>query len=300
MSLIDPVTYTGAEPGKRLLVLGAVHGNEKCGTFAIQRIIREIESGDIKIARGSVTFVPICNKAAFDADVRYIDRNLNRFLVPHSNPTLNEEKIGNELCPLLEQCDVLLDLHSYTVGGDPFVFIGAPDTEEHIFANCLGGAAGITGWAKAYAASGRESVPTDPDESTGTTEYARRFGAMGVTLECGQHRDENAPAVAYQAIRNALNYLGLCDDLGAGASPLMSRLIEVKRVFFRGQGGDFTKGWKHLEPVKKGEVIATDEHHEPLSVPDDGYLILPHRDTHAGTEWFYWGQARVSARPKIA
>jgi predicted deacylase len=39
------VAFTGLAPGTRLIVLGAVHGNETCGTQAIRRVIGEIESG---------------------------------------------------------------------------------------------------------------------------------------------------------------------------------------------------------------------------------------------------------------
>ncbi len=34
------IRYQGPRPGPRLVVLGAVHGNETCGTRAIERITR--------------------------------------------------------------------------------------------------------------------------------------------------------------------------------------------------------------------------------------------------------------------
>ena len=51
------VSYRGLAPGPRLIVLGAVHGNETCGTQAIQRVIAEIDSGSLQIAAGEGTFV---------------------------------------------------------------------------------------------------------------------------------------------------------------------------------------------------------------------------------------------------
>ncbi|MCA3176279.1 MAG: succinylglutamate desuccinylase/aspartoacylase family protein, partial [Burkholderiales bacterium] len=49
----------GLAPGPQVLVLGAVHGNEICGTRAIERVLREIDDGSLKIERGSVTFIPV-------------------------------------------------------------------------------------------------------------------------------------------------------------------------------------------------------------------------------------------------
>ena len=290
--MLQSISFTSLNPGAKLLVLGAVHGDEKCGAYAIRRILKEFEEGGLALDQGSVTFVPVCNPRAFAADVRYIDRNLNRYLVPREKPDCYEARIGNVLCPLLEKCDVLLDLHSYTAGGAPFVFVGAPSTKEHEFANCLGASVALTGWQTAYAASGRKNEDADPQESIGTTEYAREFGAIGVTLECGQHKDNVSVEVAYRAIKNALNFLRLV-PAGASASKTATKLIEVKKVFYRGTGGTFTRPWKHLEQVKKGDIIAKDESNAPVQVPDDGYLILPHADTLAGTEWFYWGQERA-------
>lgn len=53
--------FLGMQPGPRLLVLGAVHGNEVCGTRAIERILAELESGALAITRGQLTLLPVTN-----------------------------------------------------------------------------------------------------------------------------------------------------------------------------------------------------------------------------------------------
>ena len=58
-SHLRTLTYHGLAPGQRLLVLGAVHGNEICGTQAILQLMKELEDGRLTIERGSVTFVPV-------------------------------------------------------------------------------------------------------------------------------------------------------------------------------------------------------------------------------------------------
>jgi len=44
--------FHGLQPGPRLIVLGAVHGNEVAGVRAIERVLGEIESGALLIREG--------------------------------------------------------------------------------------------------------------------------------------------------------------------------------------------------------------------------------------------------------
>ena len=62
-------TFHGLEPGPRLIVLGAVHGNEIGGTRGIERVLDELARGDLVIVRGSVTFVPIAMNARMSVTV---------------------------------------------------------------------------------------------------------------------------------------------------------------------------------------------------------------------------------------
>jgi len=292
--MLKSVSYAGLEPGPKLLVLGAVHGNEKCGTAAIHKILGEIDSGKIKVLRGQAVFVPIANPRAHEKDARFTERNLNRYLVPTPNPDSYEARLGNALCPLLEACDVLLDIHSYTVGGAPFIFVSSHDEKEHAFAASLGPYALLTGWAEAYAKTGRKAREEDSEESTGTTEYARRFGAMAATIECGQHKDPAAPEIAYEAIRNALRYLEMTDEPKAAGAPGKAKLVTVTHVFYRDNEGKFPKAWKHLEPVKPGEVLALHADGSAIEAPANGFIIMPKESCPIGEEWFYFGVEKAA------
>lgn len=285
--MIKSVAISSEYPGRKLLVLGAIHGNEKCGTEAINRVIAEFFSGSVALERGQVTFVPMCNPRAYDRDIRFIERNLNRYLVPTENPDCYEARLGNILCPMLAECDVLLDIHSYTVGGEPFVLVGPENSDERAFAASLGTSAMLTGWVDAYAATGRGAKTAGNEESTGTTEYARRFGAIATTIECGQHKDAQSPEVAYRAIHNAMRHLGLvkADSVELVAPPL----IAVTHVHYRDAGWNFPKDWKHLEPLARGEIMATGPDEKTLVAPADGFIIMPKYGADTGEEWFYFG-----------
>ncbi|MDD3371774.1 MAG: succinylglutamate desuccinylase/aspartoacylase family protein [Alphaproteobacteria bacterium] len=291
--MLQSITYSSFKPGPKLLVLGAVHGNETCGTYAIRRVLRELEEKTISVKTGSATFIPVCNPRAFKAKARFVDRNLNRFLFPREKPRSYEEQIGNELCSIIAQCTVLLDLHSYEIGGPPFVFIGRPNTPEHDLAKSLGTGFGIVGWSEAYAASGGPAGKIDPEECCGTTEYARNRGAMALTLECGQTDDPDTVDVAYRGIRKTLAHLGMLRAANCKASKDSLKLIDVKKVFYRNEGGSLTKNWRHLEKIAAGTVVAKDGAGNDLMVPDDGYIIMPNATAPVQTEWFYWGQDRA-------
>ena len=113
----------GLQPGPRLIVTGAVHGNETAGTQGIRRVLDEIDHGEIEIPRGVVTFVPVCNPLAYNHQRRMGERNLNRRLQPTATPQDNEDRIAGVLCKWLAEHEVLLDLHSFRSPGQPFVII---------------------------------------------------------------------------------------------------------------------------------------------------------------------------------
>ena len=58
------VAYAGTRSGTRLVVLGAVHGDETCGTRAIERLAAELDAGTLRIESGRLTLVPVANPLA--------------------------------------------------------------------------------------------------------------------------------------------------------------------------------------------------------------------------------------------
>src|SRR5678815_100699 len=70
------ISYAAARPGTRLIVLGAVHGDEVCGTRAIERVVGEIDRGEVAIVAGRLTLVPVTNALAYAERRRAGDRNL--------------------------------------------------------------------------------------------------------------------------------------------------------------------------------------------------------------------------------
>ncbi len=316
--------FRGLQPGPRLIVTGAVHGNESAGTLGIQAVLAEIEAGEFAITRGTVSFVPVCNPMAFAQGTRMGDRNLNRRLQPTGTPQDYEDRVANVLCPLLAAHEVLLDLHAFRSAGQPFVMRGPADNTgplepfrhaaaEAALAAHMGVQRVVEGWLPAYAtgvAARRArgltpgAVHEDPSYGIGTTEYMRRFGAdgqggYGVTLECGQVDDPAGPGVARHAIRQTLALLGLVEPGGGIALQPPQRPFECLRlaeVVDRLHPDDrFVQAWKSFDPLQAGQLIARRADGSKLRAPQSGYIVFPDVSALPGHEWFYLAQA--SARP---
>ena len=125
---------------------------------------------------------------------------------------------------------MLLDLHSFSGAGEPFVMVGprnnsgplepfAHEARERALARRLGVRRFVDGWLATYGAGVQRRLAASDTASLeqvlrygmGTTEYMRSTGGYALTLECGNHLDPAAPEVAYRAITNTLAFLGLID-----------------------------------------------------------------------------------------
>jgi predicted deacylase len=305
----------GLAPGPRLIVTGAVHGNETAGTRGIERVLAEIERGEIEIVRGSVTFVPVCNPLAYAHGRRFGERNLNRRLQPTATPQDYEDRIAGVLCRWLAEHEVLLDLHTFRSPGQPFVMRGPADNrgalepfaravEEARLAAHLGPARIVDGWMDTYASGVARrrrqaltpgAVHEDPSYGIGTTEYLRSAGGYGVTLECGQHADPAAPELAYRAIRQTLALLGLADLPLAPPVPAFECLCLAEVIDRHDPGDRFVKTWTSFDPLVAGELIAVRADGKELRAPRPGYIVFPDVGALPGHEWFYLAQASERA-----
>ncbi len=302
--------FEALPPGPRLIVLGAVHGNEVCGARGIERVVAELDAGTLQLACGAVTFVPVTNPLAYLKVQRNGERNLNRNLRPSVSPQDYEDHIANLLCPLLAGHDVLLDLHSFQARSQAFAMIGPPDNsgqlepfahaaQEQALALRLGVGRVVEGWLSTYAVGVQQRLArthpsdragllsTDPSYGVGTTEYMRSQGGYAITLECGQHADPEALQVAYRAIHNAMAHLGLVD--APDPPPCLDlEFLRLDQVVDRFHPDDsFVQAWASFDPVTAGQHVATRHDGTPVLAASDGYIVFPNTQSTPGNEWFY-------------
>lgn len=326
--VIEVRQFHSLQPGPRLLILGGVHGNETAGPAAIREILTEFDAGTRRLQRGVLTFVPVANPVAWAGKRREGDRNLNRDFRPAISPENAEDRIANRLAPILAQHDILVDLHTFSAPGEPFVFFGPQDNcnelepfaradEEERLAQAIGPRRLVYGWLNAYAKGVQRRQNGSIAYGCGTTEYMRACGGIAVTVECGQHLDPDAPSVARAAIDNVLNLLEMgglpvtaqADEQAPATAPASSdtpaatsghELIELHDVFDRHSTDDhFSREWRSFDTVKAGEPIARRADGQLLCAPEDGYVVFPNPGTPPGREWFYFarpGKRRLAGR----
>jgi predicted deacylase len=305
--------FYGSRRGINLLVLGAIHGNEPCGSIAILKVIDEISNLILNIDAGSVTFIPICNPPAFKRKRRFISHDLNRSLSPIDSPKLFEEHIMNILCETMNNCDVLLDLHSYKAIGKAAVFVGPENNdgpiepfnrarEELWFAQSLGVDRMVYGWLPAYhqftyeqnefldsISSQHQSAPRVlVNHGIGTTEYFRSLGKYGVTLECGNSKDPESIIVACNAIRCAMSYLGI-SRRAVHELKGFKESFRIAGILIRKNERDvlMKPSRESFAPIRKDDVIGILSDGTRITAKQDGAVIFSYKNAKVGKEWAY-------------
>lgn len=283
--MIEKYEFESGKDGKKLLVLAAIHGNETAGTNALKRVLQEIKEGKLVLKSGKLTVVPVCNPEAYRRDVRQIDENLNRVMTLHKVPTTYEQKLANEICPLIKDCDVMLDLHSTHCEGDvPFAFCDYPDDNNLKLIAGLEVDYVLEGWPDIYDGQGEI-------EDFSTERCAHTYAKSGTTVECGYHKSAAAVELAYSAIINTLAQFEMID----AHKPVVRHKTHIllKNYVVKKREGQLCKNYKHLDAVAKGEELARYDDGEVLKAPADGFILLPNLQAEIGAEWYYFGIAKL-------
>ena len=270
----------------RVLIFGAIHGDEHCGPVAIREVIRKIDASELSLVRGSVTFVPVCNPKAHDDQVRAHKENLNRIFKKTEQPDSYEAELANELCALVDEHDVLLDIHSSFVPAPSNLFVDYPTPENKAFADALNAEYQIYDWPAVY-----ENNPFAFPAWT-TDRYAHEAGKIGLLVECGKHDDPKAVALAEEFIVRTLEHLNLVDPVLPAAS-VQAKPVYMNSIWKRESMGDrFTQSWSHLDMIPAGTVLAIRENGEEIVAEHDSYILFPKDYAQPGGEWFYLGSAK--------
>lgn len=272
--MIDALKFFSRGPGPRVLLLGGVHGEEKPGVLALERLAAQLQDGGLTLVRGQVTVIPRVNAEAVARGLHFVDENLNRVVRRHPAPATHEQRLADELVALMSAHDAVLDLHGTQAPTSPFVFLDDESVPVRRWADALGADRLLTGWSALYAGS----------EAATTTECAQTLGKRALTVEAGQNDDPAAAEFAFLAAMRTLGHFGLITGKPRPPAPLPVRLTSVVR---REREGAFVRPWKNFDPVKKGEPIARYADGVELSAPEDGCIVMPYEAVEAGGEWYY-------------
>ncbi|MCG8460850.1 MAG: succinylglutamate desuccinylase/aspartoacylase family protein [Holophagales bacterium] len=274
----------GGEDGPTLICLGAIHGNEPAGVFALERVFAELER-DPSGLRGRLVGLT-GNRKAFRAGQRFLEHDLNRYWQPErvallrnaEGPLGNEDEelrdLDREMRSIVAEARgplFALDIHTTSSEGPGFAVLDdtLPNRE---FALHLP----IT------------VVVGLEEELSGTvTHHIHDLGMRVFGFEAGQHDDPESVDHAAAAVWIALEASGVLEE-GSRSEVEKAREViaalrgdhhHVVEVRYRyqvdpGDGFRMRPGYINFQEVDEGEELAND-HRGPIRAPESGSILMP-------------------------
>ena len=276
-------SFDSGEFGPHVMVNALTHGNEVCGAHAL-RFLFENQARPIR-GRLTLSFANIDAYLQFDAnapfDTRFVDEDFNRVW---SGAVLDGAAESVELTraramrPIIDTVDLLLDLHSTPLPNPAMLLAGTQD-KGLALARAIGYPAQVV--IDAGHAAGKRLRDYD-----GFDDPAGPKAAM--LVECGQHFEKAAAAVA---IETTLRFLRHCDIIDPAIEILRPSTDEAKQMVTRvteavtigSQRFAFDREFVGFEVVPEaGTLIARDGDTEVRTPYDNCVMIMPTRDVKPG------------------
>lgn len=274
---MNSYTHQSETNWKKVLLLWAIHGNEVCGPQALQSLHRDFGQWIINIEQWLVTIVPICNPKAYVNNVRFIDHDLWRIFM--DSWTWYEFELVPEIKKLIDQHDIILDLHSMQSKWVPFWFMDYPTPEAKQVVKYLGIKSILCG---------RPNIYTDTTQWD-LHKYAHQQWKISFCIECWSHNDKEAEAVGYSTCINLLRHLCSTDTSMINNTIDSTKLITMKELFKKEKEWSLMKERLHWQTIWAWKCIAIYEDWSILSSPYnfDTIMILPKKDPTIWWERFY-------------
>ncbi|MBR0656898.1 M14 family metallopeptidase [Plastoroseomonas arctica] len=256
-------SFAADAAGPHLLVTALIHGNEIAGAILLDRLLR----ATLTPRRGRITLA-LANLDAFarfqpedPTASRFIDEDMNRVWEEHvldGSGRTAELRRARELRPVVDQADVVLDLHSMLWPSDPLILTG-----RSAQAAALGVAIGLP-----------PTVVADDGHTGGRRliDYHRLAepapGRGALLVEAGQHWEAATVATMEGCFRQLAGRLGL---LAPVAALPPGRLAHVTRTVTAQ-----TDNFAFLRDYRGGEVIA--ERNTLIALDGEAEIRTPHDD----------------------
>ena len=264
-------TLEGAADGPHVVLVALTHGNETAGAAALDRMLR----AGVRPMRGRLT-LGFANLDAFQrfdpaqpTATRFLDEDLNRLW---DLPTLEGSRSSRELeraramRPVLEQADLLLDLHSMLWPSDPLILSG-PAAKGRRLAAAIGTPPLVV--ADGGHLGGRRLIDFAPFADPDSAQVA-------VLVEAGQHWQPDTVETTLACIDSLLRHAGMLPP-GAPSHGAAVRCADVTMTVTAATAGfAFTRPFRGGEVIAAGDtLIATDGAAEVRTPYDDCLLVMP-------------------------
>jgi succinylglutamate desuccinylase len=266
-------TFKSGVPGPHVCINALTHGNEICGVWAVDSLLR----ARVRPVCGtlSLSFANVAAFSRFSAETaeqaRWVDEDFNRLW---DKTTLDgqrhsvELKRARELRDFFSSVDYLLDLHSMHSRGPSLGLCGLT--------------AGGLAFARRMGVS--DFIMIDAGHSAGSR--LRDYGDFGdecsprqaLLLECGFHFDRASIAIARAAAERILDITGVCPEMNpCPADALPSRVVTITdAITIHSTEFRFVRDWRSMQIVPQaGTLIANDGSTPVLTGYDHCVLVMP-------------------------
>ncbi len=227
----------GLKPGKNVVVLAGVHGDEVCGVKAFDLLIPLLN-----IECGKVTFI-YANLEAIRQNKRFVEVNLNRCFFKEQAEEIKgtlEGKTAKSIIPFLERADALLDLHaSFTKESVPFVICGESQIKTaSIFDSSL------------------VVCNIDPFHPGSTDHFMNVHVKPGFCFECGYLGDEKTQEIAEKAL---ISFLRSNGNISGPLAYCPQQIIKFTGIY-KNTFGAFKKAraFRDFEMLREKTIIGSD------------------------------------------
>ncbi|WP_321963251.1 succinylglutamate desuccinylase/aspartoacylase domain-containing protein [Paraburkholderia sp. J7] len=271
-------TFDSGVPGPHVMINALTHGNEVCGAIVVDALLRarlRPRRGKLTLAFANVEAYGRFDPARPDA-ARFVDQDFNRVWTAQALDDLtrdsSELRRARAMRPVIDDVDLLLDLHSMHEKSRPLIVAGP--------------------LAKGVELSARLGAPATVicDEGHPEGRRMRDYEGFGdaasmknaLLIECGQHWEASAVTVARDVTARFLLLSGVVDeaDLPAGwlqPLPPEMRVVRVTQpVVAKSMDFRFAGEYTGLEVFPKAGAVIGWSDGEPVVTPyDDCILVMP-------------------------
>jgi predicted deacylase len=271
-------TFDSGTPGPHVMINALTHGNEVCGAIVVDALLR----AGLRPRRGKLTlsFANVDAYARFDTQApdkaRFVDQDFNRVWTAAKLDDLatrsSELDRARAMRPVIDNVDLLLDLHSMHEKSAPLIVAGP--------------------LAKGAALAERLGTPATVIQDEGHPEGRRMRDYEGfgddaseknaLLIECGQHWEASAVAVARDVTARFLLLSGIVDkgDLPSGWIAVLPNEMLVVRVtdpvVAKSMDFRFADAFTGLETFDHAGTVIGWSDGEPVKTPyDDCMLVMP-------------------------
>ncbi|MDX1747640.1 MAG: succinylglutamate desuccinylase/aspartoacylase family protein, partial [Halobacteriales archaeon] len=264
-----PVTViNGTEPGPRVFMTAAIHGDELNGVKVLQEVADRYGPSEI---HGTLVLLHVVNVPGYQAQQRYLpiyDQDLNRSFPGKERSNTAERMAHRVYSRFVSQCDLGLDFHTSTRNRTTMYHaradIGNPDVDR---------------LARAF---GTNVILSGEGEGTSLRATASRNGIPTITVEMGKaHRFQHGLIEkALDGVESVLAEYGVYHR-GTVIEPSWRKVMgpsEEKRWLRADTGGLVEMQWGPDPLVHEGEAICTitdhfkDEEHV-VEAPFTGLIV---------------------------